>query len=319
MFTIDRILHPTDFSPGAKAAFAHAIQMARKHGATLHVLNAAPNPDEPPIRFSHGLDMNEETIYKKVEDKAQELIDEFVAEADIEDLDVVRAHERGLAPGPVIVKYAERHDVDLIVMGTHGRRGMRRFVLGSVAEEVVRKASCSVLTVRGAEETITERPTIRRILVPVDLSEFTIPLIRAAHDVAATYGARVDLLHVVEPLPFPVPLLGGLTLNDLVADPTGQARAQLEHLVEKEKKTDVSFEVHVEEGRAAPVIVEQAEALGSDLVMIASHGLSGLEGFLLGSVAARVVRRAACPVLVARVKPEEAPEGPISSETSSAA
>lgn len=308
MFTINTILHPTDFSAGANGAWAHAVQMARHHQARLHLLNVAPGLGEDPVRSAYAIGAGDTDVYEKVKAKAHEMMDALVEDAGAGDLDVVRAHERGVAAGPVIMDYADAHDVELIVMGTHGRRGMKRFVLGSVAEEVVQEASCSVMTVRSERDEVPTPQPIERVLVPVDLSAYTVPLFRAALNMAATYGARIDMLHVVEPLPFPVPLIGGLTLHDLVSDPAEQARKQLEQLAGSITHPSVTVESHVEEGHAAKTIVEQTDALDSDLVMIASHGLSGVERFMLGSVTARVVRQAACPVLVTRVAPEEQEE-----------
>ena len=306
MFAIDTILHPTDFSDCSKGALAHAIRMARRHDAVLHLLNVAPSLGDDPVRAAYTLGAGADEQYEEVAQKAQAMMAELLDEAGADDMEVTTAHERGIAPGPVIIDYVEEQDVDLIVMGTHGRRGVGRFVIGSVTEEVVRQANCSVMTVRSADKEITP-PTIDRLLVPVDLSEFTVPLYRAALDVAATYSAHIDLLHVVEPLPFPVPLVGAITIHDLVPDPTKRSAEQLTHLSSAITHPDVTVTSHTEEGHAAQTIVEQADALNSDLIMMASHGLSGIEGFLLGSVTARVVRRAACPVFVARVQPEERP------------
>jgi nucleotide-binding universal stress UspA family protein len=278
--------------------------MARRHHAALHLLNVAPNLGDDPLRGAYSLGSGDEAEYESVAEEAQARMADLLEEAGAGDLEVETAHRRGIAPGPVVVDYAEDRGIDLIVMGTHGRRGVERFFIGSVTEEVVRGAGCSVMTVR-SEDADVSPPTIDRILVPVDLSEFTVPLYRAALDLAATYSAHIDLLHVVEPLPFPVPLVGALTIHDLVPDPMERSGEQLKRLSTSITHPDVDVTFHTAEGHAAQTIVEQAEALGSDLIMLASHGLSGIEGFLLGSVTARVVRRAACPVFVARVEPEE--------------
>jgi len=304
MFTVNTIVHPTDFSPSAKGAFAHAVRMARRHDAQLHLLNVAPSLGEDPVRSAFSVGAGEESMFKEMEDRARDLMEALVEEGRATDLDIELAHDRGIAPGPVIIDYAEDHEADLIVMGTHGRRGVKRFVLGSVTEEVVRQASCSVMTVRSEADVVPPPPVIDHMLVPVDLSEYTVPLFHAALNVASTYSAQVDLLHVVEPLPMPAPLVGAVTIHDLVPDPTDRAKEQLVRLAETPSDDAVTVASHVEEGHAAAVIVEQAQALESDMIMIASHGLSGLESFLLGSVTARVVRRAPCPVLVARVTPE---------------
>lgn len=301
---IRTILHPTDFSRSARAALAHALRLARRYGATLHVLHATPSLGDDPVRSAYDFGTGDERALQEMAEEAQQRLKALIDETGLEGVDVVHAYDRGIAPAPVILDYAAAHDVDLIAMGTHGRRGVKRFMLGSVAEEVVRRAACSVLTVRDEQEGDTTPPPIERVLVPVDLSTFTAPLFRAAKDVAAAFEARIDLLHVVEPLPFPIPLVGGVTLHDLVPDPAARANEQMAHLIETVGGPHVTVKAHVREGHAASVIVEEAEALGTDLIVTASHGLSGIEGFLLGSVTARVVRRAGCPVLVARVAPE---------------
>lgn len=279
--------------------------MARRHNAELHLLNVAPNLGEDPVRFAYEIGAGDESIYQEMKEKADAKMKDLIASVDTEGVAIKRVHSRGVAPGPVILEYAEKEGIDLIAMGTHGRRGVKRFVLGSVTEEVVRQAPCSVLTVRERKERPLAPPAVRRILVPVDLSGFTDPLLRAANNVAEGYRAALDLLHVVEPLPFPAPLVGAVTIHDLIPDPSDQALEQLKGLIDSLGDTSVPITPHVKDGRAAATIVDTAEAVGSDLIVIASHGLSGLEGVLLGSVTARVVRRAGCPVLVVKVEPEE--------------
>jgi nucleotide-binding universal stress UspA family protein len=146
------------------------------------------------------------------------------------------------------------------------------------------------------------------VLTPVDLSEFSRPLLRAARDLTASFNASLDLLHVVEPLPFPVPLVGAVTIHDLIPDPIEQSRRQLDRLVETSGGLPVSISTHVAEGHAAITIVEEAERNDADLIVMSSHGRTGLERVMLGSVTARVVRRASCPVCVVRVNPESADE-----------
>ena len=86
------------------------------------------------------------------------------------EMKIVKRHERGIAPAPVILDYAEKNEIDLIVMGTHGRRGLKHLLLGSVAEEVVRLSASPVLTIHEQKEPIPFTSTMERILVPVDFS-----------------------------------------------------------------------------------------------------------------------------------------------------
>ncbi|NBF39500.1 MAG: universal stress protein [Spirochaetes bacterium] len=311
MLSIKTILHPTDFSTGARQALAYAIAMARRHQSSLHVLHVAGhgNRDTDLGRDASGASTAHDA--KDVLEDVQPAQDEdpiakMIQEAGATDLAVTIVHQRGPAPGPRIIDYAKEQNADLVLMGTHGRRGMKRMLLGSVAEEVVHEAECSVMTVREKREAPAQ-PSIDRVLVPVDLSEFSAPLFRAALDVARVHGAGVDLLHVVEPLPYPRPLVGQISVHDLVPDPTERSGELLSELVSAHAQADVYVTTHTAEGHAAQTIVQHADALESDLIIMASQGMSAIERLLLGSVTARVVRRAQCPVFIARVQPEPFP------------
>lgn len=310
MFDPNVILYPTDFSDGARPALRFALRLARQHDATLHLLYVAPGLGEDPIRGAFEVELDEEAFLERLHNEADRQMDALLDEAGADDVHVERVVRRGIAPGEAIVRYAGDQAVDLVVMGTHGRRGVARALLGSVAAEVVRQAPCSVLTVRNDEPTPS---SIGRVLAPVDLSQYTEPLIRTAKDVTASFGASLDVLHVVEPLPFPVPLVGAITLHDLVSDPTDRSEAHLERILDRCGGLPVTVRTHVEEGHAAMTILDVADEIDAGLIVIASHGLSGLERMLLGSVTARIVRRASCPVLTVRVTPE--PDAEILRET----
>jgi len=306
MFQPDVILHPTDFSESAAAAFRYALQLADRLDSSLHLLNVAPAFGDDPIRGAYEVKLDEDSFYQQIRERADEQVAPFLKEADAHDVPVTYVHRHDGAPGGQIVEYVDAEHVDLVVMGTHGRGRIRRALLGSVAQEVVRHASCSVLTVR--HDVQTDPRDWSRLLVPVDLSEFSAPLLHTAKDMAAAFQASIDLLHVVEPLPFPVPLVGAVTIHDLIPDPTEQIEKQFDALQKRVDGLPVTVRTHVSEGHAATTILDAAHELESDMIVIASHGLSGLERALLGSVTARVVRRAECPVFVARVEPEAAEE-----------
>lgn len=306
MFKTQTVLHPTDFSPESQHAFQYAYELAERRDAELHLLHVATFLGDDPLRSAFDASLNEDEFYKEVHDEVDEKMRALIETVETSSVPVRRIHSRGAAPAPVITDYAEKQDIDVVVMGTEGRRGVSRLVMGSVAGEVVRNAPCTVLTVPdGATQTPAE---VKRVLTPVDLSEFSRPLLRAARDLTASFNASLDLLHVVEPLPFPVPLVGAVTIHDLIPDPTKQAKRQLDRLVKTSGGLPVSISTHVAEGHAAITIVEEAEKNDADLIVMSSHGRTGLERVMLGSVTARVVRRASCPVCVVRVTPETADE-----------
>ncbi|PEN15218.1 hypothetical protein CRI94_02755 [Longibacter salinarum] len=305
MFKIDAILHPTDFSEESHHAFEYAYDLAEQWGAELHLLHVAPSLGDDPVRGAFDASLDEEEFYRTIRDEVDQKMQSLIDTVEQSDVPVHRIHSRGIAPADVISEYAEHEGMDIVVMGTEGRRGVSRLLLGSVTAEVVRKAPCAVLTV---QEDANIPSDVKRVLTPVDLSEFSRPLLRAAREVTATFNASMDVLTVVEPLPFPVPLVGAVTLHDLMPDPIEQSRKQLDRLVQTTEGLPVSIETHVKEGHAAMMIIDTAGELDSDLILMASHGRTGLERIMLGSVTARVVRQATCPVCVLKVQPEEIEE-----------
>jgi nucleotide-binding universal stress UspA family protein len=307
MFDPDLILHPTDFSDGARRAFDFALSFAERHGAALRIVSVLPTLGENPLRDAFELQIDEDAFYARADEQAQREMAEFVDAAEARGVDVKASAVRGPSPEDEILEMAEAAGADLLAMGTHGRRGLSRIALGSVAEEVVRRAPCSVLTVRASWEEAPD--AIERILVPVDLSEASEPLVRSAGDIARSVGASVDLVHVNEPLPVPAPLLGSITLSDVIEDPEATTRAHLDRLAGDALPAGVEAAAHVLDGHAATAIVDAADDLNADLVVIASHGQSGLERVFLGSVTARVVRRSACPVLTTRLHREDEASG----------
>jgi nucleotide-binding universal stress UspA family protein len=213
---------------------------------------------------------------------------------------------RGIAAAPVILDYARKEGAGLIVIGTHGRRGLRRYMLGSVAEEVLAEADIPVLAVR--EGTAEQHRAVQRVLVPVDLSDLSEPLVREAAAFCEPFGAHVDLVNVVEPLPLYVSAVGGVTLFDLVPNVVEETREELRRLAERAVGPRLPVEAHVVEGDAPREIVKLAESLNSDLIVMTRQSLTHLERLIMGSVTARVLRSAPCPVLVVPTpEPSEPP------------
>jgi len=137
----DTILVPTDGSEPADAAVEHAIDLAGSSGATLHVLSVVDSSAYT------SLDVSSESVLDSLETRAREATETVAEMATDAGVDTVTEVSVG-SPHAQITDYAETTDVDLIVMGTHGRTGLDRVLLGSVTERVVRAASCPVLTVR---------------------------------------------------------------------------------------------------------------------------------------------------------------------------
>lgn len=303
MPTIKRILHPTDFSETAGRALRHAVHLARKYEAELHVLHVAqfaPAYAEGPLPGINAGSPSVPEYYEQLREEAEERLDRLIEQIDARGVRLRRVLSSGDTPAPVIVEYAADQSVDLIVVGTHGRRAMERFLLGSVAEEVLHRAPCDVLTVRRTEDGEAEPRSIQRILVPVDFSEASRMAVRRAGTWARDYGAQLDLLHVIEPPAFAEAFSGAVTVHDYDEEIPERVKEKLTELA-VEVGREVRCEHHVEEGQPGKHIVEAAVALDADLIMMATRGQAGLRRIFLGSVTERVIRLATRPIYAVRV------------------
>ncbi len=293
MLSIRRVLWPTDFSTGAGRAFPYAAALASWHESELHVLNVKEGRSDG----STGM----ESTFPVAHDTLADLL---TAEGtppqhvDLEALTLVQEQKEGGSPPDAIVDYAEDCDIDLIVAGTHGRRGLQRLLIGSVAEEVLRTAPCPVLTVRKQQD-VAPAWAVRNILVPVDFSDASLDALRHAKELALTYGAQITLVHAVEEVIYPSAY--GVEPANL---PGPQVIDRVEQNLAELARTEVGYEhavVQAKVGYAPSVILDYADANEVDLVVIATHGRTGIERMLLGSVAERVTRRSPAPVFA--VKP----------------
>lgn len=298
MLSIDNILVARDYSSVSDRALASALGLAARTGATLHVLHAKvlhamedSGQDGPTP--SDGIDRLREAL-RDARDVSPKALDA---------VSVVGETRRDVAPAPAILQYASEEGIDLIALGTHGRRGTSRILLGSVAEEVVRRADQPVLTVRGEdEEEQSPLPDpIERILVPIDFSEYSREALAHAKEGAALYGAQIDVLHVIEETLHPAFYVGGVrSIYDAQPNIEEKARTQMETFVDETPGPDVETTLHVGPGKAASTISEVADEQEVDLVAMSTHGRTGMERFFLGSVAEKVVRHVRCPVLTVK-------------------
>ena len=311
---INKILFPTDFSGCAEAAFSYAAYLAEQYNAALHVLNVHTDTPDDAL-----------TIASLEEDdrKASLLTDERSVLAEIvgDAIPVIHAQLQARVPAEGILAYAREQDVDLIVMGTHGRRGIDRLMLGSSTEEVVRLANVPVLTVREASKEV--RPVIRRILAPIDFSDFSLLGVQYATDLASAYGASLAVLHVLDETALTSAFApsGGVPAFVPQSDELARrAQHRLDELIAQQNHEAVDIETFMLIGSPAQKIVQFAESHSVDLVVMASHGHTGMKRWLLGSVTEKVVRAAPCPTFTVKsfgksiLSPEA--EDVVSTETS---
>ena len=312
MTAITRILVPTDFSATSREAFVYAKTLAAQLDASLHLIHAFEDPftaaafAEVYAPLPAGL---RESMLRDIEKR----LAEWMPPAD-------RTRFRGTteivtgATARAIVERSRSLGAGLIVMGTHGRGGMAHLMLGSVAERVVRTAPCPVVTVRDAQA-----HGIRRILVPTDFSATADAALDYARLLGARFGASLQLLHVLDD-PFVTEGLSGeaymteapVLRSALLRD----AQSRLGHRVAPlrgaseivEKPGIASVDSEVLFGHGARTIAEYARDRQADLIVMGTHGRTGVAHLLLGSVAERLVRTAPCPVLTVRsVAPKPEP------------
>ncbi len=300
MLRIKKILYTTDFSECSLSVLPQAVYLANKYNAELHMLHAivlyADDLHNPEYYFP-DID-NLVSLLKK---NAQERMNYELKGNDIKNIKVKKVQERGLSPAPVILDYCKDNNIDLIVMGTHGRRGIGHLFLGSVAEEVVRLAECPVVTIREGDD-LMPIASKNNILVPVDFSIHSKTALEFALKIAPTYNARLQLLHVIEESIHPSFYAAGITsifeFNSQLKTKSEQA---IREMFESISGSDIEADIFVVEGRASSEIIKFAEEKSSDLIIIATHGLTGIEHLLLGSVTEKVVRMSKCPVLTIKV------------------
>jgi nucleotide-binding universal stress UspA family protein len=294
---IRRILCPTDFSLYSARALRHAGALARRFESRLSVLHVSPlwvpNAGSPlhasPPRTPVALEAFAEDVYRF----ARPCVPDGVA---------VETMVREGDPWREILEAATDLPADLVVMGTHGRGGFEELLLGSVADKVLRRARCPVLTVCHEEGRIGDAPgLVRRVLCATDLSAASGPTIRYSIALAEEYQADLVLLHVIEGLPGLEPAY--LSLVDtakLRREVEDAARTQLQRSVPAEARAWCAITERVVTGRPGPEIVRAAVEERADLLVMGSHAQGPVSRAFFGSTSHEVVRTASVPVLTVR-------------------
>jgi nucleotide-binding universal stress UspA family protein len=286
-----KILCPVDFSPCSRQAFRTAIRIATARDAELVLLHAWQIPS---ISSAGEIAIPAGTVQELHDDAVRSLAD-ALAEAKALGATRVTTQFATAAAWELVVDTVRADPaVELVVVGTHGRTGVTRFLLGSVAEKIVRLAPCSVLAVHEADTT----PVFRRVLCPTDFSEGARTAVELAGRHVAPNG-EITLLHVLE-----LPLLregdaSGAELAEVLDERVTGMLADWAGGLRATAKVPVVTRTRL--GSAATqILAELDERPAFDLVVVGSHGRTGLKRVLLGSVAEKIVRHAPCPVLVAR-------------------
>jgi nucleotide-binding universal stress UspA family protein len=299
MLQLQKILFPTDFSKCAEQALAHAVFLAGKYKAEINVLHVVTLFNDQPGIIRNEINETEEII-RKLEEIAENQLNKVVNTKSSDEIKIITAMEREVSAAPAILEYASDNNIDLIVMGTHGRRGLGHVLLGSAAEEVVRMAPCPVFTIRELKEPKPVKQ-VNNILVPIDFSNHSQKALAYASEIAQSYNAQLQVIHIIEETMHPAfSVTGKSSIFDLVPGIKDDSRKRAEKMIKKFVSDKVKTKIFVQGGRAANDIIKFAKENSTDLIVIATHGLTGLEHMLLGSVTEKVVRMAHCPVFTVK-------------------
>ena len=300
----DTLLVPLDGSRFSEHTLPLAAALSRSSGARLHLAHV--HRDHPPdgllsnTQFQYeGVDMEDYEEQHRIEERdyLESVAEKVKAETDL-------APELILLEGEVadaLEQYAHRSGPALILMTTHGRTGVSRAWLGSVADVLIRRTHLPVLLVRPSDS--AEEPdatTVQHILVTLDGSALAEKILVTAQQVALAMGSSITLLNVVQPvvhvaaraLPLPA---GHLEERKL------RAQRYLEGVAERLRREGVDVDARVVVDAApATAILAAAQVVGADMVAMSTHGHHGFTRALLGSVADKVLRASQVPVLLER-------------------
>jgi nucleotide-binding universal stress UspA family protein len=200
-----------------------------------------------------------------------------------------------------IIEAAERDQATLVAIATHGYTGLKRWAMGSITDKVVQAAHIPVLVVRGTEEQPAPNWPIRRVMVPLDGSKLARQALPLAVEVAIHSHATLLPISVATP-----PILGDIAAvadyNELLKPLRERMWGELSEVADQLSMHDVTVKPIVASGMVASTIVDRAEQQGADLIVMATHGASGLRRWALGSVTDKVLHIATTPVLVVRAR-----------------
>jgi nucleotide-binding universal stress UspA family protein len=299
---LKNILFATDFSECSQAILPYLHGLAVRHGAVVHLVHVIA----PEVRIPVPLEDEPELDVDQIDaESAMRVMQSSIFFHDI-------AHTATIERGEVwevLSTIVEEKKIDLIVLGTHGRRGLKKLVLGSTAEQVFRLASCPVLTV-GPHITKMDmaRTDIAPVLFATDFSEGSEHALPYAVSVARANRTGLILLHAV-----PVSIgvmpgsMEGVVANvecaaELVSDALAGARRQMEQLLSAETAQELKPEIVIECADAAALILDTAENRRAGLIVMGAHRASmhSVAAHLPWATASYVVREAHCPVLTVR-------------------
>jgi nucleotide-binding universal stress UspA family protein len=308
MIEIRRILCPTDFSDHSRRALDHAIAIARCHKSAVTVLHVIARG--PAVAFGSS-----PVVFEPIPSMP---VNREQVRADLDAL-AASGHSAGVPtdalireghPAAEVLEQATTMKADLLVMGTHGRSGFDRLLLGSVTEKVLRKAQCPVLTVpKGLPDAMPIGPVLyRRILCPIDFSESSLHALSYATSFAEL-GGQLTVLHVVAREfedAAEIDARAGMTVGEFLKECDDALERRLQKTVAGVAGR-CRLDPLITHGKPWHEVLRVAAERRSDLIVMGVQGRGAVDLFLFGSTTQHVVREASCPVLTIRRGPDARP------------
>lgn len=277
---IKRILVPTDLSPQAIGALQYAQFFAERFSATLTLLNV-----DPILFWGDDAGMNVQLYVASQPAHIAALQDEVRAYAD----SALQGFPYSITTDvgelvPVIVHKQEQLSSDLVIMATHGLRGWRRLILGSVTERVIRVGCTPVLSVNRKEARLRTSDPIRRILCPINFSNVARASVEYASQLAAVFDGELVVVHVVEE-------------DGRIPSPSPGSTPDVRRWIAPAVQNRCTYRDVVLRGGAAERVLDCAEDIGADLIVIGAQHKRFRDETVIGTTTERLVRFAHIPVL----------------------
>jgi nucleotide-binding universal stress UspA family protein len=290
----DKILVPVDFSEGAQRAFGHAALFAGAFGGTLQLVHVV----EDVGRTNHAFWATEAALAAELDRQAKASAEASMARL-LPTLPVAPGTQlearilSGTLPA-TLAEHAAETGASLMVVATHGRTGLSRWLLGSVSERLLRASPCPVLIARGGPP--QGQPSVRRILVGVDLSEHSRAALHVAGEIAQRLAAELEVLYVWAAPFYGAPDQFNAELFERIRQ---SARAELDEFITSARlPSALAVQAHIVSGTPNERLAERIHASQPDLLVLGTHGHGGFRRLVLGSVAEATVRYAPCAALV---------------------
>ena len=295
MLEIKLILCPIDFSEFSVRAYRHALSLAEHYQAKLVAQHVVELWRHPSASFAASAGLYEE-FEQALRESGSKQLQEFVKNHTHDEIQPELVVQQGIAPDSILT-FAQAQKTDVIVMGTHGRRGFDRLMLGSVTDRVMRRAPCPVLAV-GKQSLDSMAPDeerhhprhLSRILFCTDFSENSERALNYAISATAEYDAELTLLHVLEGVSSPVK----------AEEAMAAAGERLDKLIPREGRKTLKIKTAVRIGKPYWQIIQLALEAQIDLVTMGVHGRGELDLAVFGSTTYRVMQLGSCPVLAVR-------------------